>query len=51
MVNALTERKEAARAYVMTLIEEAFDGFEKAEWATLVKSHNKSVNGGEDMEL
>ena len=47
MVNELTERKEAARAFIMTLVEESFDGMSKGEWMMMVKAQNKKENGDE----
>ena len=44
-MNALTERKEAARAYVLALVEEGMTQFDKGEWLIMVKAHNKNING------
>ena len=50
MLNMLNERKEAARAWAVSVVEEALDGFQRGEWATLVKAHDRVLNG-QDMDL
>ena len=41
----LSDREESCRAYLMNLVEDGFEHFEKGEWQAVVKAHNRALNG------
>ena len=44
-------RKESCRCYLVNLVDDGFDMYDKGEWLTLVKSVNRSVDGVDKMDM